>query len=812
MMSVFQEAAAQAALPASETTRESWRLIEMPAPWVVVLVILPLVGLVAWLGYWRQPLANASSPGRARALLIGLRMASILVLLAVLFRPVKVQHQENVKPAEVVVLIDDSASMLRKDAYTGDSQARSTLRSKAGAPANEATRLELVQASVESALLPQLAARDYETRLFRFSDGFAPLAGLDSLAGRAHATHLGDALEEALAAHRGSHVTDVVVVSDGRSNGGTPPLDAARAAAAAGIPIHTVVVGDTRPEKNLIVELVEAPGSVLEGDEIAISVRVHTQGSPEETSTHLVLEELPAESSMDDFARTVAEERVDLSTDDTSLAGGDRVVLVAPPASVGLESAERRFRVSVPPLAGETLLDDNALIVSVRVTPEKIRVLYVDGYPRYEYRFLHRMLMRADERIQVQVWLGSATPDFRQESTKGMPALARVPTSRRELLENYDVVILGDVNPYAVSPDPAVGQEFVTSLFEFVERGGGLCLIAGEYENPKGIMNTEFENLLPVTLDPTGSLAFQSDSRAAFQPTLEDPANPHEIVRLHPELEVNRRLWEDPGGLAGLYWFLPVLDAKPGSQVLLRHPHESGPHGRYPLLVTGYYPSGRTMFLAIDSTWRWRFRYVDRYHERFWRNAVRWLALGRLKSGDRRYSLEPLRPTYGLDERATLEARILDEDFRPSEALDQEAFLERDGAQPEPLLLSRVEGRAGLFRSSFEADRPGLFRAWIEEEGERVASTEFQIVLPSRENADPSPDPATLAALSSMTGGRAVALASLSSLVQEFPGGEERREPISSQLKDAWDHWGTLLLALGFLSAEWVLRKRHELI
>ena len=90
--------------------------------------------------------------------------------------------------------------------------------------------------------------------------------------------------------------------------------------------------------------------------------------------------------------------------------------------------------------------------------------------------------------------------------------------------------------------------------------------------------------------------------------------------------------------------------------------------------------------------------------------------------------------------------------------------------------------------------------------------TEFNVVLPSRENADPSPDPQALAALSKVTGGRCVDLEGLGGLLEEFPGGEERREPISSQLEDAWDHWGTLLLALALLSAEWILRKRFELI
>jgi len=784
---------------AADATRASWRLLEMPDLWGVALSILPIIAVVSALGYWRESL-----PRPARITLISLRFLSLALLLTVLFRPVKVQHQENVEPAEVMVLVDDSASMRRRDAYAGDSATRTALQRFAQTDLEETSRLDLARAGLQQELLPLLERGAYKARTFRFDDGFAPLADLESAQAKGHATHLGDAIASALASHSGRHVTDVVVISDGRSNGGVSPLDAASRSAAAGIPIHTVVVGDTRPEKNLIIELVEAPTSVLEGDEVALSVRVSSRGTTEATG-QIVLEELPSTASGEGL-RTIATEEVTLSE------AGERVVLVAPPSTSSFSTTERRFRLSVDPLPEETLLDDNSVEVSVRISTEKIRGLYVDGYPRYEYRFLHRMLLRADERIQVQVYLMSATPDFRQEATDGVESLKRVPTDRKELLDNYDVIILGDVNPYSISPDPTKGEEFVASLFEFVERGGGLCLISGEYDNPKSIAGTELAKLLPVVLDTTGALAFESDTQVKYKPQLEEPNNPHEIVRLHPDLDINRKLWEEPGGLDGLYWYYPVVDVKPGSQVLLRHPVAANSHGRYPLVTLGYYPSGRTMFLSIDSTWRWRRRYVDRYHGRFWRNAIRWLALGRLKGSDRRFGLEPMRNVYSIDERGMLEARVLDEDYRPSEAGKQEAFFQGPDGPPSKLELTAIEGRAGIFRGSFDAERPGLYRAWLEDGGMRVASTEIEIVLPSRENADPSPDPQTLASIASLSGGRTVPLREIASLAAEFPGDEERREPISSQLKDAWDNWWTLIAALLILSVEWVLRKRYELI
>ncbi len=788
-----------ALLPQDQALQESWRLLEAPAPWVIVLVIAPLVALVSWYAY-----RSESLPGGVRALLIGLRTASLCLLLLVLFRPVQVRSQENVQAPEVLILMDDSASMRNRDAYEGEREIANTIRELVGTDPKQATRLDVARSSLETNVLGHLDAGGYEPRLYAFHEELSPVTQLDSLSGRGRGTHVGEALGQALNAHRGRHVTDVIVVSDGRSNGGPLIEEAALIARAAGAPVHTIVVGDTRPERNLVVELVETPSSVLEGDEVVIAVRVHGRGVGIGSAT-VLLEEL----GIDDSARTLASETIDLEHT------GERIVLVAPAGSGQGDASQRRFRVSVPPLPEERILDDNTLIARVHVAREKIRVLYVEAHPRYEYRFLKDLLIRADERIEAQIYLASATPGFPQEASPGLPRLVRVPTERRELLDNYDVVLLGDVNPYSISPDPAEGEEFVKSLFEFVERGGGLGVIAGEYENPRALAGTEFARLLPVKLDPTSGVGFEGATVNEHRPTLESPGNPHEVVRLHPDLEMNRELWEEPTGLRGYYWYFPVAGAKPGAQVLLRHPQQplTGSPERDPLLVIGYHPSGRTLFLATDdSTWRWRYRYVHRYHERFWRNAIRWLALGRLREGDRRYALEPLRSRFDLDERVVLEARVLDEDFQPSSAPSQKARLQGPEGSPEDLELVAVPGRPGRFRADLRPDQPGRFQAWMELNGERIAGAEFEVVLPSRENADPSPDPVALQTLARITGGLALSATDTTGLAEAFPGNEERREPISSELRDAWDHWGTLLLALGVLCVEWILRKRHELI
>lgn len=799
LMQSGAENGAQTAADLDIGVRENLRLLELPEMWIVVLVLLPLAGLVAWTAYSSESISRL-----ARGFLVGLRLSALGLLLLILFRPVFVQRSEEVRPAEVLVLMDDSASMRRQDAYMGDEAVREALRPWQTDSLEDTSRLALAQNAMERGLAPRLAEGEYETRFVRFAEDSSALASVQDLTGRGHATHLGDALRQSLAQGRGRHITDIVVISDGRSNGGRSPLDAARAAGAAGIPVHTVVVGDTRRERNVFVELADVPSDVLEGDEIAITVRVAGRGTDPETNTTVTLEEI-SQNNPDD-ARLIAEEQF------TPTEAGERLGFLAPAESSVGDDRVRRFRVHVQPIPGETLLDDNTLEFSVRINPEQIRVLYIDGYPRWEYRFLKELLKRADQNISLQVYLLSATPDFQQEHSPRLPGLTEVPTDRKLLLENYDVILLGDVNPGAISPDPARCEEFQNSLREFVERGGGVLFMAGEYDNPRSFLDTPLQELMPVVLNSESGLPYQGDTTREFKPTLESPSQPHQVVRLDSDPERNRRLWEDPEGLRGHYWYSVVGRAKPGSQVLLRHPTESGPYGRHPILAVGYYPSGRTMFLGVDSTWMWRYRFGERYHGRFWRNTIRWLALGRLKGGDRRYHLDSLRAKYSLEERVTLEARVLDEDYRPSERAVQTILLEDPDGEMTTLTAPRVPGREGVFRSAFELGRPGLYRAWIELDGERVASAEFEVHLPSRENADPSPDPEELRAIASLSSGRAVTLATLDELFQEFPGGEERRDPISSRLEDAWDNWLTLLAILTLLSAEWILRKRFQLV
>ena len=773
--------------------------LEAPPLWIVMMVILPIVIGLSWWTY-------ARTMGNKRVVLTALRSISILVVLALLFRPARVEERQEVEPAEVLILLDDSASMARQDAWSQASAEREALAKASALDPRMNTRSALAVGGVETQLIPVLTTNEYVLRRATFTEGWtAQEQPFAALLAQGSSTHIGEALVGALGANATGHITAAVVISDGRSTGGIPIADAARRALAMGVPVHTVLVGDPTREPGARIELIEAPDSILAGDEIAVVVNVIGTGLSETTPRVAPrLEEL--DQANDTSGRILDESEIELTE------AGLRLTLVAPSESASAQTL-RHFLVRVPTLPGEARVDDNEVRFSVRVTTEPIRVLYVDGYPRWEYRFLKEFLKRGDANITVQCFLGSAAIDFPQESSRDLEPLRALPATEKELLDNYDVVILGDINPRRIAGTEEASLAFVDALQKFVVAGGGLAMQAGEFDNPRSFTGTALETLLPVKLDPAGRVGF-SASNEPFKPILEQPTAPHEITRIEQDLELNRHLFEDVDGLAGFYWFFPVDRAKAGSEVLLSHPFEENRYGRRPLLVAGHYPSGRTLFLGVDSTWRWNWLYGPTYRQRFWKGALRWLALGRLKSGDRRFNVEPVRSTFGLDERVLIGARILDEDWQGEDQPEFEVQWSGPAGETKRATLLVDPDRPGNYSGTLPVERQGHHRVWIEFEGIERTSAGFDVTLPSRENADPSPDREALLELSRTTGGRALTLgdfADRNKLEELFPGGEERREPIEARFVDLWDNLWSLLVLLVTLSTEWIVRKKEDL-
>ena len=107
------------------------------------------------------------------------------------------------------------------------------------------------------------------------------------------------------------------------------------------------------------------------------------------------------------------------------------------PAALG----DVTLTLTVPPHHDETLKDNNRMSVPVSVRQEKLRVLVVESYPRWEYRYLRNALSR-DPGIELSCLLfhpglskpGGGNKDYIRQFPAGLDELSR-----------FDVVFLGDV-------------------------------------------------------------------------------------------------------------------------------------------------------------------------------------------------------------------------------------------------------------------------------------------------------------------------------------------------------------------------------
>lgn len=759
-----------------ETTQVEF--LNLPPVWALVLVIAPALVLF---GRWLY--ARESYEGKWPWLPVAMRVAVIALVALFLFSPVRSKQRVRIEKPVAVLLVDDSASLRERD--------MPDLARDVGLP-SDARRTDVVEAALD-APLDDLAER-YEVLSFAFGTNLRAIASLDALTASDSATRLGDALAAAAAETRGREVGHVVVVSDGRVNAGRDVQAALSSLAARGVPVSTVGVGDPQIPRDVRVSQVTAPEVALAGDTVTLEVSIASRGYPGQASS-LTVED---SRSGRELART-----------DVTLAEGTGVteqmerISFVPDVEGDLDLVVR-----VEPLPSERDPSNNAERRMLRIEPGRIKVLYVDGYPRYEYRFLVSMLLRS-RNLDVQCLLLDADEDFIQESSTD-ESLTRFPP--RDALFDYHVIIFGDVLPQDLGPN---WEQHLLDVKQFVEAGGGFLMQAGMRYAPRDYVDTPIADILPVLIgDRASELANVDDSSPTFRPQLVNPRDPHEIVTLHPELDTNLALWEADGGLAPLTWYYPVSKSRTTAEVQLIHPRSRNTHGPHVLLATMYYPQGRTAFLATDETWRWRLRYLETYREPFWRGLIRYLALNKLRRSDYRFDLSTDRSSYVIGERMELTARVQSASFQPLVAESFEAYLVEPDGTRETLDLEREQD--GVFRGTVLASDAGPYRIWLEDpeadSGEPKSPRIVTVSVPSAETDDAVLDEVLLRSVADRTGGRYAHLSDVDLVLDGMNDAPTERPLDEPEREELWSGTLPLVLLVGLLSVEWIYRKRKNLV
>ena len=738
-----------------------------PIPfWIIVLFALALAGLVI-LFYRRMPVAV--SPWM-KAGFSALKILPLLLVVFCLMEPVIVTSEVSPRQGFLLLLFDDSGSMGIQDGGRG------------------LTRVEAVKRRFrEDGLLEELSSR-FRVRAYRFAARTERVEDIGELDASGVATDIAGALGQAAGEFRDLPVAAVVLVTDGADNAstGTDKLPNATAyLESQDTPVYTVGVGEERIARDVDILKVAASNRVTEGTITDLVVTLRSSGY-DGRSVDLNIRE---------SGRVVQTVPVRLGRD------GDvqRVRVFLSPESPGI----LEYSAEVAPQDAETIAENNTQAFLLDNRSRTGRVLYVEGYPRREFKFIRRAL-EEDPRIDL-VSMVRISPDgriYRQGIRDPKRELsAGYPRSRAELF-SYDAVVFGDIEADWFTPEQLEFTEAFVS-----DRGGGFLMIGGLNSfREGGYAGTPVEDVLPVRLTG-GNWAMGIVDHAFRLEPAEEGIN-HPLLRFASTREEDRAIWNSLPELIG---YNRVGEVKPGASVLAIDPGADVLEGSNVLLAVQRYGSGRSMAFTGFSTWRWQMHLPseDQSHERFWRQMIRWIAL----YAPGRVTVATDRSNYGGHESVIIESRLFDREFEPVDGAAVWAHVTGPDGRSEPVRLEWSLGKSGLYRGEYRPELGGVHKVEVsvrsDEDGLLRDQTGFTVAPSAAEFTNAELHAEDLERLAGSTGGAYLPLSEADRLTEMIrPVEDTATSTRERDLRDAPFLFAAILL---FLGAEWFLRRQKGL-
>lgn len=788
---------------------------EQPWPqWLTLLVIIGGGFLVVWL-YRREGRTGLVK----KMILATLRIA--LVLLVVFMLSEAVLSVERTGLPNFVILWDTSASQQIVD-HPSDPKIRSALAKLAREgepPAGRKTTPAGVESESESdperaaiargvllkddaKLLRELAKR-HKVRIYGVSGQAASLVEIDrpedvtkavealrKVEAGGDQSRLGAGVKQVLGELRGVAPSAIVYLGDGQTTDDETLARAAEFSAKKGVPIFSVGIGDPEPPRDLALGDLVVDDVAFVDDLIRFQARLSSRGyNGQEVVIRLKQKTGPADSPGSD-AEELAAIRVAAPPDNQ-----------LKPIEIGhrpQKTGTFTYILEVDAKPREIQLDNNRLVRAITVRKEKLRVLLVDSEPRFEYRYMKNCLDR-DETVQLAVVLLSSDPEYSEQDRSALPTF---PAGKEELF-GYDVVVIGDMDPSTLTPAQ------MTNLNEFVtQKGGGVIFIAGELFNPLSYKNTPLEQLLPIDLTEARNPSAVQDAIKPFRPRLTPEGRSSPIFRLGPDEASSMQIWER---LPTLYWYFEAPNKKPTAMVLAEHPEVKGAQGPLPLILSQFVGAGRTMFSAVDGTWRWRMRTGDRYFGRYWVQTLRFLSRSKLL-GQKQAELSVDRRRYQRGQSVRIRVHFPNPSIAPENG-EATVQVERKGEGPRTIKLKATAESKNILEGALNQPREGEYTVKLLPPPvlkNEVPSASFLVEPPAGELERLQLNRAELFRAAELTGGKVYSPENSDSLLKDLP--KAQKVPLDTDPPiPLWNNWLILGLFFAIITVEWVARKRLQM-
>ncbi|HEY7307474.1 MAG TPA: glutamine amidotransferase [Bryobacteraceae bacterium] len=743
--------------PASVFSNGNFVLLGSWPKWALFAAITAAAGFLGWLLWRRRRQFAPSLRGLRVAIIWGLEALTLTLLLIVLWQPAisvtSLRPQQNI----VAVVVDDSRSMGIAD--TGKSR--------------EQIAAEVLQGD----LLKRLQSR-FQVRLYKMGAGLDRIQDTTELHAGQPATRIGKALHQIADESATLPIGAVVLLSDGSDNTGGIDLETMNALGQRRLPVNTIGIGNTELTNDVELDGFGVPSKALPGSRLQAQVALRQNGFGGKHA-RLIVSGGGAILAQRDITLRNAQEQVE----SIEFNAGKN----------GVQELEAR----VDPLRGETNTANNELRQVLSIDTSKKRVLYVEGEPRWEFKFIRRAV-EDDPALQIVSMLRTTQNKIYRQGIANQSELADGFPSKAEDLFTYQGLILGSIESAFFTPQQ---QQFIKDFVD--RRGGGLLFLGGRWALSDGGYNVPpFTELLPVNL-PQRKNTFQRNFVAA---ELTAAGKNSLICRVEDDAEKSAQHWEVLPYLAN---YQDPGTPKAGAVTLARV-DASGT--RVPLLVTENYGRGRTAVFATAGSWRWRMQQPagDTSQETFWRQLLRWeagMTPGQVTVSTPNSRLED-------DGRIQLRAEVRGKTYLPVNDAEVRANIIGPDGSSESVALRPDPLMQGVYSAIWDAAKSGSYVAEVK------ASTGAQAlgsdVLTFRredglaENFHREQNRELLEKLAGETGGHYYTPRTARRLPNEIS--YSQAGITSREIKDLWDTPAIFLLILGLRSCEWFLRRKWGVV
>jgi uncharacterized membrane protein len=698
-----------------------------------------------------------------RFVLVGLRLAALAVLLLCLFRPTLILKAAVPQQNFLGVLIDDSRSMSIADR---DGQPRSAFVQE--------------QLNGPSGPLLQALTQKFVVRFFRFSSSSDRVNAAADLKFGGTATRLAPALDRARDELAGLPLAGLVMMSDGADTSDAAIDETLAALKARSIPVFTVGVGQERFARDVQVTRVETPRAVLKGTALVVDVVLSQAGYSGKT--------VPL--TIEDDGRIVNTQEVTLPPE-----GESATVKVRFTAN---EAGARLFRFKVPTQTDEQVTQNNARDALIQVNDRREKILYFEGEPRFEMKFIRRAV-EEDKNLQVTILLRTAENKYwRGDVSSPDELLGGFPKTREELF-TYRSIILGSVEAASFTP------EQLRMLADFVsKRGGGLLMLGGRRAFAEGGWGgTPVGEVLPVVIENSNEKYF---SEVSARPTRAGMTFP--VTQVAGDERASNAKWNE---LPPVSMVNSVRESKPGATVLL-----TGADSRkQDQIVLAYqrYGRGKAIALPIQDSWLWKMdakiAVTDTTHAMFWRRLVRWLVDGVPDQVNVTTTADRVEP----GEPVKLSAEVLDPAYVEVNDSRVLAKITSPTGKTSEVPVEWTVSKDGDYRASFVPDESGIYDVQVTAERDQKqlgkASMNVRVSAGDAEYFDAAMRAPLLKRIAEDTGGRFFTPMNVSSLPEAIS--YSGRGVTVVEERELWDMPALFIMLIGLVGAEWGYRRMRGL-